>query len=183
MLALTTSEVVALFGVDEARIRKDAEYSVVSRTKPLRFELADVVYFLAIADFPFELGVDSRKECHHKIVSALAKHRPPSSVAWGKILRMNLDSVVDAVQARVSKFQTWKKKKIVERDDILGGEPVFAKSRLSVRHIGAMANRGASVKEICEDYPNLTSKDVEFAKLYANAYPRVGRPRAGETST
>jgi len=49
-----------------------------------------------------------------------------------------------------------------------------------VRHVGEMARRGASVEEIVEDYPNLRKQDVEFAKRYVAAYPRVGRPRAGE---
>jgi len=46
-----------------------------------------------------------------------------------------------------------------------------------------MARRGAVVKEIVEDYPYLEEQDVEFAKLYVTAYPRVGRPRVREAST
>ena len=67
--------------------------------------------------------------------------------------------------------------------EILGGEPVFAKSRLAVRQIGAMLLRGASIDDVRDDYPYLTDEDIEFAKLYAEAYPRVGRPREhGETA-
>jgi uncharacterized protein (DUF433 family) len=28
-----------------------------------------------------------------------------------------------------------------------------------------------------EDYPYLKAEDIEFARRYARAYPRVGRPR------
>ena len=34
--------------------------------------------------------------------------------------------------------------------------------------------------EITSDYPNLSKQDVEFAKRFVAAYPRVGRPRARE---
>jgi uncharacterized protein (DUF433 family) len=80
---------------------------------------------------------------------------------------------------RLSEFERWKKK-LVERDDILGGEPVFPKTRVAVRHIGEMARRGASVEEISSDYPSLSKQDIEFAKRYVAAHPRVGRPRARE---
>lgn len=36
---------------------------------------------------------------------------------------------------------------------------------------------GTSPKEVREDYPYLDDEDLEFATLYAVAYPRVGRPR------
>ena len=56
-------------------------------------------------------------------------------------------------------FDTWKST-LVTRDDVLGGEPRFPKSRLAVRHIGEMALRGASIDEIIADYPNLSKQDV-----------------------
>jgi uncharacterized protein (DUF433 family) len=59
----------------------------------------------------------------------------------------------------------------------LGGEPVFPKSRLAVRQVGALAERGESTETILADSPYLTARDVEFEKLFARAYPRVGRPR------
>ena len=47
---------------------------------------------------------------------------------------------VHDVEGRLERFATWKKK-LVTRDDILGGEPVFPNSRLAVRQIGEMARR------------------------------------------
>jgi uncharacterized protein (DUF433 family) len=43
-----------------------------------------------------------------------------------------------------------------------------------------MAWRRAPVKEIVEAYPYIDEHDVEFAKQYVTAYPRVGRPRVRE---
>ena len=37
-------------------------------------------------------------------------------------------------------------------------------------------HRGADATEVHEDYPELSGRDLEFAKLYTIAYPRIGRP-------
>jgi uncharacterized protein (DUF433 family) len=46
-----------------------------------------------------------------------------------------------------------------------------------VRHIGGLLLRGTAPAEIHDDYPYLKDEDIEFAKMYALAYPPMGRPR------
>jgi hypothetical protein len=79
-VALTATEVAALSGLDDGRVRKEVEYGIFSRPS---FDFADLVYF-----------------------------------------------------------------------DVL-----------AVRHIGAMLLRGASIKEVREDYPYLKDEDIDFAPL------------------
>ena len=62
----------------------------------------------------------------------------------------------------------------------MGGETVFPGSRLTVRHIGAMLERGESPEIIREDYPYLSEEDLKFAHLYVKAYPNLGRPKKHE---
>jgi uncharacterized protein (DUF433 family) len=179
MQELTPSEVVALFGLDERRVRKDVEYGVFERKGPPRFALAEVVYLLAIAASGVDLGVEDRKRLYRLIADALAERTPPQSIELGAYLELKLALAVQEVEARIERFARWKNKLVV-RDDILGGEPVFPRSRLAVRQIGEMARRGASVTDILEDYPYLEPQDIEFAKQFVTAYPRVGRPRVRE---
>jgi uncharacterized protein (DUF433 family) len=180
MQELTPSEVVALFGLDERRVRKDVEYGVFDRLKgPPRFALAEVVYLFAVGGLALELGVDDRKKLYRLIAAAIDERKLPESIELGGYFQVKLATAVHDVEDRIERFAKWKKK-LVTRDDILGGEPVFPKSRLAVRQVGEMARRGATVKEIVEDYPYLEEQDVEFAKQYATAYPRVGRPRVRE---
>jgi uncharacterized protein (DUF433 family) len=80
--------------------------------------------------------------------------------------------------------------RIEERDGVLGGEPVFRNTRLSVNHIGKMRDNGEPIEEIIKDYPYLRRDDIDFAQLYWKAHPTVGRPRrmgeadfAGSTSS
>jgi uncharacterized protein (DUF433 family) len=65
---------------------------------------------------------------------------------------------------------------IESRPDVLGGEPVFRGTRLSVRHIGGMVLAGVPESEIRADYPRLSSDDVAFAALLARLKPVSGQP-------
>lgn len=65
--------------------------------------------------------------------------------------------------------------RIESRADLLGGEPVFIGTRLSVRHIGGMALSGVPEREIRADYPQLSSDDITFAALFARIRPLAGK--------
>lgn len=173
---LTVNEAAALFGLDEGRIRKDVEHGVFGAGSPPRFELSAVVYLRALVDFGFELGVDDRKKLYGLIVRALKMRKPPATTELSPITELKLGKLVGEVTERIDRFDAWRNR-IVTDPKVLGGEPVFPRTRLAVRHVGGMLLRGGSPKEIREDYPQLTDDDIEFAKLYAQAHPRVGRPR------
>jgi uncharacterized protein (DUF433 family) len=113
------------------------------------------------------------------MIAGALRGKKPQDLDLGAHVVVKLGSTVHDVEERLTEFERWKKK-LVEREDILGGEPAFPKTRLAVRHIGEMARRGASVEEISSDYPSLGKQDIEFAKRYVAAYPRVGRPRGRE---
>jgi uncharacterized protein (DUF433 family) len=68
--------------------------------------------------------------------------------------------------------------RIVSDKKVLGGEPVFRGTRLSVRHVGGMRLNGEPTERILGDYPDLSAEDVEFAALYATANPAPSRARA-----
>lgn len=174
--ALSTAEVVALTGLEERRVRKDVEYGVVDTKSPPRFELPDVVYFRALAELGLELDVEGRRLLHERIAGALRAKPLPRRVPLSSVLELKLEEIVDAVTKTLERFEAWKEK-LVQDDTILGGEPVFPKSRLAVRQVGGMLLRGASSLEVKEDYPFLRDEDLELAKLFTVAYPRVGRPR------
>jgi uncharacterized protein (DUF433 family) len=60
---------------------------------------------------------------------------------------------------------------------VMGGEPVFRKTRVPVRTIAAIKAQGASTTEILEGYPSLTARMVELSEIWAAAHPARGRPR------
>jgi uncharacterized protein (DUF433 family) len=97
-------------------------------------------------------------------------------VTLGRGFQLDVRQLKRDFRTKLDQFNAWKKR-LVSDPRILGGEIVFPRSRLSVRHIGEMIRRGVSRSEILEDYPYLTDEDLYFARLYAIAYPRLGRPR------
>jgi|SRR5882757_3581915 len=55
------------------------------------------------------------------------------------------------------------------------GEPVIKDSKVPIHMVAALA-RTQSVAEIVEDFPSLSTEQVEAAVEYAKAYPKRGRP-------
>ncbi len=66
---------------------------------------------------------------------------------------------------------------IVSDKDILGGAPCFKGTRVAVHDIAEMLANGGQVAAILAAYPTLTEGQVTAAAIYAEAYPRRGRPR------
>jgi uncharacterized protein (DUF433 family) len=176
-VAFTPAEAAALLGLPERQIRKEVEHKLFGTARPLRLAFPALVYLEALRLMDLELGVGDRKKLLTKIRKAMAASSAPEEVQLTAVLSLKLGPVVRDVVAKVEAFTRWKDG-LVSKAEILGGEPVFARSRLAVRHVGALAERGERVAQILEDYPYLTERDVEFARLYARAYPRLGRPRA-----
>lgn len=174
---LTATEVAALTGVDEKRVRKEVEHGVFRPGSPPRFDLADAVYLRALSLLGVQLGVEDRAKLHGIIAEAMAaSDPPPSKVSLGPVLEMTLAPLADALRDRVDRFEAWKQTRVTIAENVLGGEPVFTKSRLAVRHVGGLLLRGAQ-RQVQEDYPYLQDEDLEFAPVFARAYPPMGRPR------
>src|SRR5438132_181269 len=121
---LTASEVAALFDINERGIRKDVEYGVFGRMKsPPRFDLAAVVYFRIASGIELEITVEDRKNLYRSIVAAMRSKRE-HDLELSAYVVVRLGSAVRNVEMRIREFARWKAK-LVERDDILGGETAF----------------------------------------------------------
>ena len=171
----TATEVAAFTGLQERVVRKDIEHGVVPRSSPLVFAKVDLMYFAALADLGFQLKVGERKRLRHTVGEAL--HAPSKVVRLSRYCVLNLEAMTREMMSILERFDAWKSTLVID-PGILGGEPVFPNSRLAVRHIGGMQIRGASLQEICEDYPYLSGDDINFSRRYTIAYPPKGRPSA-----
>jgi uncharacterized protein (DUF433 family) len=170
MPAFSPAEAAALLDMPERQVRKEVEHGLF--TTHLTF--ATLVYLKALRTLGQELAVEDRK----KVLAVVSKAvRGASDTARiSPILTLELGMLVKEVRAKVERFARWRDGLSADRR-VLGGELVFPNSRLAVRQIGGMLERGAPASEIREDYPYLTEQDLEFSRLFVRAYPRVGRPR------
>jgi uncharacterized protein (DUF433 family) len=99
-----------------------------------------------------------------------------ASVHIDHYLTIDFGKVCEDVKPRIRTYVNGLKR-VEERDSILGGAAVFQGTRISVAHVGMMAERGVFPEHIIEDYPALSEGDIAFARLYFRARPPVGRPK------
>lgn len=174
MMALTSTEAAAITGLDERAVRKDVEHGILEAGSPPRFAEVALVYFRACASFTFHLSAQDRKRLYAIIAEAMERQLGRLNLGPGWTL--DVASIANDLRAQVAAFEAWRAT-LVTQENLLGGEPVFPGSRVAVRHVGEMLLRGAAPSEIQEDYPYLSERDLEFARLYTTAHPRIGRPR------
>lgn len=71
-----------------------------------------------------------------------------------------------------------KRKHVVVDEDILGGTPVIAGTRMTVYSVLARVNDGETLEEIHEDNPDIPIEALQTAEIYARSNPILGRPKA-----
>jgi uncharacterized protein (DUF433 family) len=71
----------------------------------------------------------------------------------------------------------WGRRRVVSIPDVLGGEPVFRGTRIPLQHVASLFRKGVPEKEIAEDFPALSARDLAYARLSSRLGERPGRPR------
>jgi uncharacterized protein (DUF433 family) len=205
---LSLRETVVLAKISEAKIRKDIEKGFLSPLRGSEsrhcFRWPDVFFLGAVYRSEFLTG-GARQKVLRKLVETLLtpaySHeynlslcdqllqrrvwQKPSDLITGcnkmmidAALFIDFDRVRDELTPRVDLYATGLSR-IEEKEGTLGGEAVFKNTRLSVRHVGKMSADGEPAESILSDYPYLREDDIQFARLYHEAHPTVGRPRGG----
>lgn len=65
---------------------------------------------------------------------------------------------------------------VTSDQEILGGLPVFAGTRVPVDSVLGSLRKGIDRKRIFDAYPSLTDEHLEAARIYVDVRPRRGRP-------
>jgi uncharacterized protein (DUF433 family) len=65
---------------------------------------------------------------------------------------------------------------VTSSSEVLGGTPVIKGTRVPVYDVAASVSAGLPRDRVLAAYPGITDEQVEFAGLYAEAYPVRGRP-------
>lgn len=187
---LSLRETVVLGEIPEKLVRKDIENGWLKRRTSadhrLWFRWLDVVLLAGVYRNESLTGALRKRAldkveflaCSEPVVTKNITWRCSN---WGPLhidnyLYIDFSRVADDVGRRVELYAEGLNR-IEEKSTILGGEAVFSGTRLSVRHIGAMYERGEPIDNILADYPYLNEDDVRFAHLYYLAHPMLGRPR------
>lgn len=90
----------------------------------------------------------------------------------GQIAKEVEDQVEELKQAK--KFVD---ERIEINPEVMGGAPVIAGTRIPIDTILYYLRHGWDAKKIAKEFPSLTAKDVEAARLYWELERKKGRPR------
>jgi uncharacterized protein (DUF433 family) len=184
--ALTIKEAAVLARVTEKVIRHELSTKVVGSrrrgTKHVQLDPRTVLYLSLVSSLRVELTKEDRRDLFELITSDRTtqghwRREETRLILEGRVPVVLAMSALDrAVEERLKLFARGKGR-VVSTPDILGGEPVFEGTRVSVRHVGELAKKGVALATLLEDFPRLSEADVEFARIFAELGKPPGRPR------
>ncbi|MCL4832258.1 MAG: DUF433 domain-containing protein [Caldilineaceae bacterium] len=181
----TPAEAAALVDLSEKEVRKEIEYKVIDgelSSRPIgngqanvgyaspRLPFAALVYLYLMRRSSLSLRSRERSIIYQRILQSISQDEVPEQIEIVDPFYLRLGDGVAFLDDRVSRFLAWKEK-LVSDPEIMGGRETFPNSRLTVRRVGGMLERGVDAREILEDYPYLRPSDLEFARLFVRAYP------------
>lgn len=148
-----------------------------------QFSVGDVLFIKVLVEFPFALSKED-KQSLAKILSRGNRTAARWSREGADLVYRSGDIQVSVeckafrqkVARNLSAFR-WGRRRIVACPDVLGGEPVFRGTRIPLRHVASLFRKGVSEKEVAEDFPALSSRDLAYARLFSRLGERPGRPR------
>ena len=163
--------------IDEGPLKLKRKRSPGKRS--LREE--DLFYLWAVAK-----GLDTRlvqltSEGKGKLRHAIFAYRRSGKPAkkelplFGGGFSLNLRRVFSEVRSRLELLEH-AQKMVVEDPEVRGGEPCIQGTRIGVYEVAGMLEKGTSEEELLAGYPSLKRRHLELAKIFAQAYPRRGRP-------
>ena len=187
----SVSEAAAIAEVSPETIRTALEKKSVAPSskrktdKAVRyqFSVGDVLLVKVLVEFPFALSKED-KQSLAKILSRGSRTAARWSREGADLVYRSGDIQVSVeckvfrqkVARNLSAFR-WGRRRIVSKPDVLGGEPVFRSTRISLQHVASLFRKGVPEKEIAEDFPALSSRDLAYARLFSRLGERPGRPR------
>jgi uncharacterized protein (DUF433 family) len=123
------------------------------------------------------LTVETLRPMARRAIVERAIATDAASVVAADPLKVDLKPIAADVKTGLVRLR--KAKAMVARDsDILGGQPIFAGTRVQVHDVADMLANGDAPEAIHAAYPQLTLDQIGLAADYALAYPRRGRPPA-----
>jgi uncharacterized protein (DUF433 family) len=173
-MGLTITEAAVLMDLEPKTIRNDLEHCVIEPIAkvPPRILIEQAGALRSVILTGYRLGREDRRRTIEKILDALSVRA--SKVHIGENLTMSLEPVY-ALLRRAEDFFAWKGT-LVNDPQIMNGETTFPGTRYTVQGIGHVLKRGEQPEDVLEDFPGLTRRDLDYARMYVEMYKPRGRP-------
>lgn len=185
-LVFSVKEAAALVGVAEKNIRNEIDRGVMAVSKrsgdrpKLELSSGALLYLLLVGRIEITLSPDERRAISRLLAESLTESgrwRTEGRHIKAGVVTIDLGPLREELKRRIDSYKRGLER-ITSRPDVLGGEPVFKDTRVSVRHVGKLMERGVAEGEILADFPRLQRDDLLFAQIYARMKPDPGRPKS-----
>ncbi len=148
-----------------------------------QFSVGDVLFVKVLVEFPFPLSKED-KQSLAKILSRGDRRAARWSREGSDLVYRSGDMQVSVecksfrqTVARNLAAYRWGRRRIVSSPEILSGEPVFRGTRVPLQHVASLYRKGVPEREIAEDFPALSDRDLAYARLVARFGEKPGRPK------
>lgn len=187
----TPREAAAIAELPSKRVYAEIR-QVIHSQAPHRLRFLELTYLRMLQAAEYGAGISYSIERRRHIYGQVkAVGRSVRQLQVGAVFTIDLSELARQMEQRLADYDDWESR-ITADPSIMGGEPVFPGTRLPVYQVGALINRGEAAnaseaakirQELQEDYPELTQQDFDFARIYASANSREGRPSKHEAPT
>ena len=181
---LTIRETAALSGVPRTTIEKALEARVLRplagparlRGGAMRYlPVRAVVYFHALkAANLTDLPLRHKRAIWTNMVRL--EPMPLETIEFTPGAMLDLGRLAADSLRNAERYRKARDRYITSDEDILGGTPVIAGTRLTVYAILGRLQDGDSVDDLVEDFPEIPRQAFEAAEIYAKSHPLRGRP-------
>jgi uncharacterized protein (DUF433 family) len=148
-----------------------------------QFSVGDVLFIKLLAEFPFPLSRQDKRSLAEVVARGSRKASPWSMEGVDLVYRsgdvqlsLHCKPFRKRVERNVATFR-WGRTRMVSLPEVLGGEPVFRGTRVSLRQVASLFRKGVPEKEIIEDFSQLSARDFAYARLFSRVGEKPGRPR------
>jgi uncharacterized protein (DUF433 family) len=185
------SEAAAIADVSPEIIRTALEKKSVTpsrqrkagKTVRHQFSVGDVLLIKLLSEFPFPLSKQDKRSLAEIVARGNRKASPWFMEGIDLVYRsgdvqlsVRCKPFRKTVQRNLATFR-WGRTRVVSSPGVLAGEPVFRGTRVPLRHVASLFGKGVSEKEISEDFPQLSARDLAYARLFSRFGEKPGRPR------
>jgi uncharacterized protein (DUF433 family) len=149
-----------------------------------QFSAGDVLFVKLLAEFPFPLSKQDKQSLAQILARGNRRASRWSMEGADLVYRsgdMHMFVECKTFRQRIDKNLAafrWGRRRIVSSPDVLGGEPVFRGTRISLQHVASLFRKGVPELQIVEDFPNLSARDLAYARLFSRFGEKPGRPRS-----
>ncbi len=147
------------------------------------FSPSDVLLVKLLSAFPFPLSKQDKQHLA-RVLSGTQRQAGRWSLRGSNLAyvadEMQLTIDCKPIRQQLKENQAayrWGKRRVVSSPDVLAGEPVFRGTRIPVEHVSALFRKGVPEREIAEDFPALSNRDLAYARLLSKMGSKPGRPR------